>query len=72
MDTDFLYVSDWTHMRLYQVSLTGGTMTAVDFPLAVGPVGVLFNVRSRRIMWTDAHLYTVWAWMALNMKWWQI
>ena len=29
-------------------------MTAVDFPLAVGPVGVLFNVRSRRVMWTDA------------------
>ena len=57
MATDFLYVSDWTHMRLYQVSLTGGNMTAVDFPLAVGPVGVLFNVRSRRVMWTDAQSF---------------
>jgi len=55
METDFLYVSDWTHKRLYQVSLTGGTMTSVDFPLAVGPVGVLFNVRTRRVIWTDGH-----------------
>ena len=44
-------------MRLYQVSLTDGTMAAVDFPLAFGPAGVLFDVLSRRVMWTDSYSF---------------
>ena len=48
-----MYVSDWTHDKVYQVSLINDAVNALDSSTIDAPTGVLYNSITNRIYWGD-------------------
>ena len=56
LTTDFLYVGDWTHHRIYQVSLINQSVRALDSGFIQKPNAVVFDVVRKQILWSDTAL----------------
>ncbi|KAH3773328.1 low-density lipoprotein receptor-related protein 5-like [Dreissena polymorpha] len=50
---NFMYVSDWTHDKVYQISLINNAVNALDSSTVTDPTGVLYNSITKRIIWGD-------------------
>ncbi|XP_052233221.1 low-density lipoprotein receptor-related protein 6-like [Dreissena polymorpha] len=53
LSDNFMYVSDWTHDKVYQVSLINDAVNALDSSTVDAPTGVLYNSITNRIYWGD-------------------
>ncbi|KAH3774761.1 hypothetical protein DPMN_176154, partial [Dreissena polymorpha] len=53
LSDNFMYISDWTHNKLYQVSLINDAVNALDSSTVDAPTGVLYNSITNRIYWGD-------------------
>ncbi|KAH3773335.1 hypothetical protein DPMN_174694 [Dreissena polymorpha] len=50
-----MYVSDWTHDKIYQVSLIDDDVRALDVSTVTDPTGVLYDPVSQRVIWGDTN-----------------
>ncbi|KAH3773239.1 hypothetical protein DPMN_174597 [Dreissena polymorpha] len=54
LSDNVMYVSDWTHDKVYQVSLINNAVNALDSSTVDSPTGVLYNSITNRIYWGDS------------------
>lgn len=56
LGNDFLYVCDWSHHNIYQVSLLNGTVRALKSAFIEKPSAVAFDVFQKHVLWADSSL----------------
>ncbi|XP_053381660.1 low-density lipoprotein receptor-related protein 4-like [Mercenaria mercenaria] len=49
---NFLLVTDWTHNKIYQISLASDDVRAVDTETYGSPIGVAYNHMTQQLMWS--------------------
>ncbi|XP_052771270.1 low-density lipoprotein receptor-related protein 4-like [Mya arenaria] len=54
---DFLFVVDWTHDKIYQVSLVNGEARGLDSDMIQNPVGLEYNHLTGKVIWGDTGDY---------------
>jgi len=62
---NFVLVADWTHHKVYQVSLLGEEIRALDTNIVDQPYGVVCDPVGGALFWTDTSEYYI---HSFNMK----
>ncbi|XP_052771141.1 low-density lipoprotein receptor-related protein 4-like [Mya arenaria] len=54
---DFIFVADWTHSNIYQVSLVNGGAQGLDSDMIQKPTGIEYNHLTGKVIWGDTGDY---------------
>ena len=58
----FLLVTDWSHNKIYQVSLVDdGDVRAIDVDTAGNPNAVIYDSTTKRVIWGDTRDRSIWS-----------
>ena len=53
MTDNVLLVTDWSHNKIYQISLNTDDVRALDIQITGNPNAVIYNPFSERVIWGD-------------------
>ena len=53
LEDHFILVADWSHNKIYQISLVNDEVRAVDIQTAGNPNAVIYRPSDKRLIWAD-------------------
>ena len=54
-----LLVTDWSHNKIYQISLNTDDVRALDTQITGNPNAVIYNLFTERVIWGDTKYETI-------------